>query len=81
MPSRGLGSLVAALALLTCVSTAFAEDVAPQHDLTEHMLNTLKRTLGWYQQARITMQSANEAAGGLIVVLFVAMNVAVESGD
>ena len=67
MPSRGLGSLVAALALLTCVSTAFAEDVAPQHDPTEHMLNTLKRTLGWYQQARITMQSANEAAGGLIV--------------
>ena len=31
------------------------------------MLSTLKRTLAWYQQARIAMQSANEAAGGLIV--------------
>ena len=67
MPSRAIGSLVAALALLTCVSTAFPEDVAPQHDPADDVLNTLKRTFAWYQQARNTMQSANEAAGGLIV--------------
>jgi hypothetical protein len=67
MRRRAIGSLVVALALISCVSTVFTEDVAPQHDPADDVLSMLKRTLGWYQQARIAMQSANEAAGGLIM--------------
>src|SRR5204862_4807404 len=67
MRRRAIGSLIVPLALLVCASTAFAEDVAPRENPADDVLTTLKRTLAWYQQARITMQSANDAAAGLIV--------------
>ena len=52
---------------MTCAFVAFAEDVDPQRDPVEEVLGPLKRVLAWYQQARIAMQSANDAMGGLIV--------------
>lgn len=67
MRRRVIGSLVMAFALIACVSTAFTEDVDPQRDPADDVLSALKRTLAWYQQAGIAMQSANEVAGGLIV--------------
>ena len=67
MRRRAIGSLIVPLALLVCASTAFAEDVAPRENPADDVLTTLKRTLACYQQARITMQSANDAAAGLIV--------------
>ena len=65
MRKRCLGALLLAIVLSACGSTAFGEDVTP--DPADEVLTALRRTLAWYQQARLAMQSANDAAGGLLV--------------
>ena len=65
MRKRCLGVLILAIMLSACGSTAFGEDVAP--DPAEDVLTALRRMLAWYQQARLAMQSANDAAGSLVV--------------
>src|SRR5438093_5588857 len=65
MRKRRLGALLLAIMLSACGSMAFGEDVAPNP--ADEVLTALRRTLAWYQQARLAMQSANDAAGGLVV--------------
>jgi len=67
MSPRAIRCLFAALALLAGVSLATAQDTAPERDPAGDVLNALKRTLTWYQQARTAMHEANETAAGLVV--------------
>ena len=60
-------AIVAVTMLASRVPAPRAEDVAPGSDTGEEILGTLRRTLAWYQRARVAMESVNDVAGGLIV--------------
>jgi hypothetical protein len=58
------GRIHALLIVLLCFATAaFAEDSAPTWPTADGVLDRLRRTLDWYQQARLATQSAREASG------------------
>ena len=48
--------------LLAVAPAAFAEDSAPTWPTSDGILDRLRRTLDWYQQARLAIQSAREAS-------------------
>jgi hypothetical protein len=58
---------VAVAAVLCVAASTFAQDAPPRSTSADDVMEALKRTLAWYQQARLAMQSVNDAAGGLIV--------------
>jgi hypothetical protein len=61
-----IGVLLMSVMLAIGMTTALAEDVAPEANAADDVLTVLRRTLAWYQQARLAMQAANEVAGGII---------------
>jgi hypothetical protein len=53
----------AVLVALLCVTTVtFAEDSAPSWPTADGILERLRRTLDWYQHARLAMQNARDAS-------------------
>ena len=62
MRSYRFCALILTIILLTAGVTVRAEDSAPQWPSAEAVLDRLKSTLDWYQQARQTTQMAKEAA-------------------
>jgi hypothetical protein len=61
MPSRLLRALALATVLSVAAIPAGADDAAPELPAAEDVLEALKRTLAWYQQARVATQAGREA--------------------
>jgi hypothetical protein len=64
---QGMTALLLVLGLLAGAPASFAEDSAPAPPTAEEVLDGLKRTIAWSQQARAAMQTAKEAAVVLAV--------------
>ena len=64
---RGIPIVLAAVVVAALVTVARAEDVVPPPEPAQDVLGTLRRTLAWYERARVAIQTANELAAGIIL--------------
>jgi Mechanosensitive ion channel len=62
-----LCALVLVASFCTGATAALAQETGPPPRTPDDVLGVLRRTLTWYQSARIAMQAANDATGGLAV--------------